>query len=81
MDVQEYLKVVKVEALVALRQDPHKDALDDWSYEILREIAVRHTSVADLSEEERAAHQARIWAALINAFTLGYAAGRSSHKG
>ena len=42
---------------------------------------MRHTSVADLSEEERAAHQARIWAALINAFTLGYAAGRSSHKG
>jgi len=79
MDVEEYLKGVKVQALAALRQDPYKDSLDHWSYDILREIATKHATVANLSEEERAAHQARIWAALINAFTLGYAAGRSSH--
>lgn len=78
-----YLSNTKMEALAALRQNPHgiNEALDHWSYEVLLGMAQEITGVADLDEQSRATYQAKIWAALINAFAVGYGVGRDSAAG
>lgn len=83
MDVQQYLTSVKLDALEALRQNPAeiKHALRDWSYEILRDLAVQHPVLANLDEVERGTLQARIWKALIDSFALGWGVGKGHASG